>query len=117
MSTSTRLLAVIAFSFFSSLSFAQSTGTVQGTLADASGAAVPSAAITVHNEATGLERSLVTDASGEYSIPSLPVGSYEIDVNAPAGMASLKATNIVVAVGTIRRQDFTWRIASDTRTA
>jgi hypothetical protein len=40
-------------------------GTIVGTVVDSSGAAVPNAKITAANEATGISRSTVTDASGD----------------------------------------------------
>ena len=50
------------------LAFAQSTGTIQGTVMDASGAAVPNAPITIHNQGTGEDRSTTTDSAGIYEI-------------------------------------------------
>ena len=53
-------------------------GEIAGTVRDASGAVLPGAAITISNPATGVERKLVTDAAGNYTVPQLPVGEYSI---------------------------------------
>jgi hypothetical protein len=55
-----------------------STGAITGTVNDASGAVVSAAAVTVKHLETGLVRVTQADASGSYSILSLPVGPYEV---------------------------------------
>ncbi len=54
------------------------TGTLLGNVTDQSGAAVPSAKVTAINEASGIERTAITDNSGNYNIPFLAVGSYRV---------------------------------------
>ena len=44
--------------------FAQSTGVIQGSVTDPTGAVVPKASVTVRNTATGEERTFTTDESG-----------------------------------------------------
>ena len=61
--------------------WAQSTATLQGTVTDQQGAVVPGATIVIRNQATGVERSLVTDAAGEYLAASLAPGRYRIEVH------------------------------------
>jgi hypothetical protein len=101
--------------FFSGLAFPQSTGTIQGTVTDATGAAVPNAPVTVHNLRTGEERHTVTDTGGIYQVPSLPVGNYRVSVKAP-GMASMTANNLDLLVGSTVRQDFRLEVAASTET-
>src|SRR5207245_10614675 len=61
------------------LVFAQGfTGAITGTVKDVSGAAVVGAAVTVKHVETGLTRTVEADASGNYSVSSLPVGEYEL---------------------------------------
>ena len=59
---------------------AQSTGRIQGNITDAQGAVLPGATLTVRNQATGIERSLVSDAAGDYLAPSLAPGRWSISV-------------------------------------
>lgn len=64
--------------------FAQSgTGTIQGTVTDASGALVPQAAIHVVNTANGQVHDTKANRTGFYSVPGLFAGTYTITVSAP----------------------------------
>ncbi len=58
---------------------AQSTGAIQGNIVDAQGAVVPGVTVTVKNVATGVERTTVSDAGGDYLTPSLAPGLYRIE--------------------------------------
>lgn len=51
---------------------------IQGTVADQTGAAVPAAQISITNTATGLTQQTVTSSSGTYVVPLLPVGTYTV---------------------------------------
>lgn len=53
-------------------------GQIEGVVTDASGAAVPAAAITVRNIETGTERQITSDESGVYRAPLLPLGTYRV---------------------------------------
>ena len=55
---------------------------LSGTITDASGAVVPNAKVTAHNEATGQDRSVTTSGGGSYTIPNLATGSYTVKVEA-----------------------------------
>jgi hypothetical protein len=59
-------------------------GTILGTVTDPSGAVVRKAKVTVREVATGITRSDVTSETGEYSIPQLPAGQYELTVEEPS---------------------------------
>jgi hypothetical protein len=63
--------------------FAQSdNGTINGSVKDQSGAAVPGADVTVRNAASGTERTTVSNASGLYSVTNIPPGTYAVTVTA-----------------------------------
>jgi hypothetical protein len=62
---------------------AQSTASIKGTVTDATGAVVPNATVLVHNTGTGLDRTIQTDANGEYFVSALPVGNYRLEIQAP----------------------------------
>jgi len=55
---------------------------LSGTVKDPSGAVVPNARVTAHNEATGQDSSISTNGSGSYTIPNLPSGIYTVRVEA-----------------------------------
>ena len=57
---------------------AQVTASITGTVKDMSGAVLPGATVTAKHLETGLTRAAETDASGSYSMPSLPIGQYEV---------------------------------------
>ena len=71
---------VLVLSFFAGTVWGQVTASITGTVKDTSGAVVPGATITVRQTETGLTRTAETDASGNYTVPSLPVGQYEVSV-------------------------------------
>lgn len=79
------LMASLFFSLLLSpvTGFAQAdTSSLSGTITDPSGAVLPNAKVTAHNEATGQDRSVTTSASGSYTIPNLVTGNYTIRVEA-----------------------------------
>src|ERR1700722_12334395 len=55
---------------------------LEGTVADPNGAAIPSAKMTRTNEATGAQLNFVTDAAGEYNFRNLTPGIYDLTVTA-----------------------------------
>ena len=65
------------------------TGSIQGTVRDASGAVVPKANVTVVHTATTREYTSVTNEAGFYLIPALQSGGYQISVGSP-GMETWK---------------------------
>src|SRR5262245_56136551 len=56
----------------------QDRGSILGTVLDSSGAAIPNANVVVQNQDTGARRELVTDSSGLFVAPELPVGIYRV---------------------------------------
>jgi hypothetical protein len=73
------------------------TGTVSGTIIDASGGAVPAAKVTLTDLGTGATRTATTDNSGTYSIPQVPVGHYDGRIEAN-GFTTLRFTNVELTV-------------------
>ena len=64
------------------LLYGDSKTTITGTVTDPSNRAVPDAHIVVRNLATLVENSVTTNSEGVYEIPSLPVGTYRMQVKA-----------------------------------
>jgi hypothetical protein len=74
------------------------TGTIVGTVTDASGAVVPNAKITVTNtDQNVVTRTVQTDSSGAYSAPLLPVGHYDVTAEAP-GFTKAQQTGVTLNV-------------------
>lgn len=66
----------------SSAQTAANTGRIIGAVVDPSGAAMPGADITARNLSTNYSRKVQSDSTGRYSIPFLPLGTYEVTVSA-----------------------------------
>ena len=58
--------------------FAGTTGSISGTIKDASGGVIIGVSLSATNPATGIQNKTVTDTKGFYSFPSLPVGRYDL---------------------------------------
>src|SRR2546425_1921365 len=81
------------------LVFAQtSTATILGVVKDTSGALVPGVSITIKHTDTGLTRTAISRESGDYNVPLLPVGAYEITTAMP-GFKQQVRSGINLAVG------------------
>jgi hypothetical protein len=74
-----------------------STAQISGTVRDESGGVLPGADVTAIQSETGIRRSVVTNASGSYVLPNLPVGPYRLEV-ALSGFRSFARTGIVLQV-------------------
>ncbi len=55
-----------------------STGTLTGVVQDPNGASLPGVAIVLKNVGTGATRTVATNEEGRWTMPALPVGTYEI---------------------------------------
>jgi hypothetical protein len=72
-------------------------GTILGTVIDATGAVRPGAKVTAVNEGTGLSRQTTTDANGEYTFSLLPTGHYTLTAEV-TGFRTLSMSNIELGV-------------------
>ena len=79
------------------------TGTISGTVQDASGAVIPKASVAIKNKATGIERKTVTAEDGLYTASLLQAGDYEVTVQA-AGFRTL-IREVTVATGSVVKVD------------
>lgn len=76
------LLAAVTLTVTSKLQAQSDNASISGNITDPSGAVVPKAKVTIHNEATAAERSVTTNDSGFYTVTNLPPGIYTIRVEA-----------------------------------
>jgi len=74
-----------------------STAQINGTVRDASGLAVPGAEVKATETDTGAARTVTSGADGNYVVPNLPVGPYQLDVT-KAGFARFTQSGIVLQV-------------------
>ena len=76
---------------------AQTTGAIEGAVTDPSGAAVPSAAVKLTHEATGVVSATTTNSAGFFLVEGLPVGVYDLDVS-QSGFKAYSVKGLVVDV-------------------
>jgi len=88
----------------------ETTSAIVGQVSDASGAAVPGAAVTVTNKETGLKRSAKTDEAGRFNFPQLKPGTYTARVEAD-GFEVQQNDAVSSALGQKQTVDFTLKIA------
>ncbi|HXK00786.1 MAG TPA: carboxypeptidase regulatory-like domain-containing protein [Verrucomicrobiae bacterium] len=106
-----RMLAsalVLLVTFFSSgamLSAQVITGTVVGTVRDASGAAVLGARVSAKNLATGVVQSTVSNSEGNYTITNVPPGTYDLSAQM-TGFSTAVSPKTEVQVQQTTRVDF-----------
>src|ERR1700722_2923233 len=107
-----RYLAILfAFLMAAALySFAQE-ATIVGTVTDPSGATIPNVTITATRVETGEVRTSVTNDTGQYVLPGLPIGHYTVKVQA-AGFGPSEKSGIVLNVDDRSRVDFALRVGS-----
>src|SRR5437867_10892684 len=74
------------------------TGTILGTVTDASGAAISGAKVTLTNEGTSAALSTTTDPDGSYKFTPVKIGSYKLTTSFQ-GFQTITQTNVVVNVG------------------
>jgi hypothetical protein len=78
------LLAAAVLLCLTATAHAQTTGTLSGTVQDEKGAAVSGATVTARHVETNVSRTAQSDSEGRYRLTSMPVGHYEITVEAPS---------------------------------
>src|SRR6266571_4777405 len=68
-------------------------GSLVGNVTDATGGALPGATVAATQVETNLKREVVTNATGSYSIPNIPSGTYQVVVTL-AGFQTFTAPNV-----------------------
>src|SRR5258708_6225251 len=84
-------------------------GTIDGNVSDPTHAAVAGAKVTATDEQTNAIRETVTNATGGYTLPTLPPGTYTVTVTAP-GFQTYTQTGVVVSVNTVARVDVSLKV-------
>jgi len=98
-------LTLCVFSLVLSASAQTSMATLRGTIHDEQGGVLPGVTVTARQIETNTARNTVSNESGQYYLPNLPAGSYELTAEL-AGFTPLKQTDIRLGVG----QDFTMNL-------
>ncbi|HTG98619.1 MAG TPA: TonB-dependent receptor [Vicinamibacterales bacterium] len=107
-----RTILCIALVVSPSLLFAQSyTGTIVGSIKDASGAVVPHATITITNLQTNRQESVTADLEGRYTSLPLPPGEYRVEAELQGFRRAARA-KVTVQVSATLVIDFTLEVGT-----
>jgi len=97
------------------LSAQTSNGTITGVVTDPTGAVVSNAPIEVKNTETGVIFRAVSTDTGNYTVPQLPVGKYELNATVQ-GFKKVNRQNLTVSGAQTLRVDVTLEIGASTET-
>jgi hypothetical protein len=84
--------------------FAAANGSVSGTVKDPSGAVIVGAKVTLVNAALKSEYTALTNEQGVYSFPALPVGHYNVTIEA-SGFKTQKRSNLIINIDAAAKLD------------
>lgn len=108
------LLALLLWGAVATPLWAQATATtgqIEGTVLDESGATLPGAAVTARNVDTGFVRSTASDGTGLYRLNLLPLGNYEVTAELN-GFATVKRAGLTLRVGETLTMPIALKVAS-----
>jgi Carboxypeptidase regulatory-like domain len=119
MNTTLRKLLIVSFAVLLSLgvasrTFAQSTGTIRGTVTDPSGAAITNASVTATATSTGLSRDAASNDNGIFVFPNLPIGTYVLKISA-AGFATQNRPGLTLITGQVIDLPITMAVGAQTQ--
>jgi len=88
----------------------QVTGTIVGSVLDASGSAIPNAPVKVTNtDRNAVIRTVTTNSTGEYTAPLLPIGTYEVSVETK-GFKKATQKDIVININDVKSVNFSLEV-------
>jgi hypothetical protein len=87
------------------------TGAISGHVADPDGLPMPGVAVTATSPMVQGVRTAITSANGDYIIPFLPAGDYNVGFELQ-GFTTVKRTNISVSMAATRTIDVTLKVAA-----
>ncbi len=95
----------------STVALASITGSISGVVTDPSGAVVTGATVVATNTQTGIKNTVTTDSKGFFSFPSLPVGTYDVQVT-QTGFKTYSKTGLVIDANSALRADATLQLGA-----
>jgi hypothetical protein len=93
----------------------ETTSAIVGSVSDSTGAAIPSATVTVTSIENGLKRIVKTDSSGRFSFPQLKPGTYSVKVEAEQ-FETQQDNSVSAPLGQKQEVDFKLNVASASET-
>ena len=107
---------LVAWCLLSCFAYGQvNTSTIAGIIHDPSGAGLGNATVTITETATGQTRTVRTSDIGEYALPQLPPGHYQLKVEAK-GFQSAESNDVVLNIAQRASIDITLQVGNTTST-
>ncbi|PYS36389.1 MAG: hypothetical protein DMG14_24660, partial [Acidobacteria bacterium] len=91
------LNVVLIITLVCTAAWGQATAQISGNVKDQSGAVLPGAEITATQTETGIARTTLSNESGFFNLPNLPLGPYRVEVSLP-GFRTYVQTGVVLQV-------------------
>ena len=110
-----RFLVLIGVCVVTNLMAQTDRGVITGTVKDVSGAVVPGAQVTALQTSTNASFRTKTTTSGDFTVPSLPVGSYQVRVE-NTGFKTFLANKVEVGAGATVSLDVTMELGTTQQT-
>jgi Carboxypeptidase regulatory-like domain len=107
-----RIASFALLAISTSLAWANVGGSISGTIKDTTESVVPGAMVTVRETSTGFVLETRADSKGHYTIPVLPVGIYELEVEA-AGFTTYRRIGIRLDAAASLTFDVTLTVGTD----
>jgi hypothetical protein len=101
--------------FLASAAWGAVAGSISGTVKDPSGRVIPHATVTARELNTGISHQTYTNSNGYYNLPVLPVGLYELNVQA-SGFQNYRRKDILLDTGAALTLEASLEIGGDTQT-
>ena len=95
--------------------WAAATGSMSGTIKDPSGSVIPGASLALANLDLTTQYKATTDEQGNYSFPSLPVGRYELTIEA-TGFKTVRRTGLVIDTDAALKVDAALEVGEQSET-
>jgi len=106
------VVSVVGFVLFAlAMASAGITGSISGVVTDKSGAVVSGATVTATDTLTGVQTAQKTDAKGFYNLPTLAVGTYDVEVK-QVGFKTYRQTGLVIDANSALRVDASLAVGS-----
>src|SRR3984885_13938799 len=106
------VFSVLVFVLFVvALASAGITGSISGVVTDKSGAVVAGASVTATDILTGVQTTQKTDTKGFYNLPTLAVGTYDLEIK-QVGFKTYRQTGLVIDANSALRADASLAIGS-----
>jgi hypothetical protein len=93
------------------ITWASIAGSISGLVTDSSGAVIAGTKVIATDTQTGVQTTVITDAKGFYSLPALPVGTYDLQVS-QIGFKTYTETGLVINANSALRVDATLSVGT-----